>query len=118
MRNSWKIRSAVVFGLAITGFMLVDGDQTAQARPQYMKAFMTSYEGLEEEAKKVKCGLCHGKKKSERNKYGMAVGKGLEKKNEKDAEKLAEALKTAEKADSSTEGKTFGDLIADGKLPE
>ena len=96
MPNSWKIRTALVFGLAIAGFMLVSGEQTAQARPQYMKAFTTAYEGLADDAKKVKCGLCHGKKKSERNAYGMAFGKGLGKKNEKDAAKLAEALKAAD----------------------
>lgn len=119
MRNVWKIRLSVVFGVALAAAMLVGGPQQADARPQNLKGFTLKYPALKAEATKAKCGICHpGKDKKERNAYGMAVQKGLTKKNEKDAEKIAKALGDAEKAKSGTEGKTFGDLIEDGKLPK
>ncbi len=92
--------------------------QDAQARPKYMGAFNEAYPALKAQADTIKCGVCHfGDKKTNRNDYGMAVGKALGEKNVMDAEKIKEALKKAEADKSGTEGKTFGDLLKDGKLP-
>ena len=89
----------------------------AQARPEYMKGFNTAYPALAKEVEPVKCGVCHGSEKKIRNDYGKAVGEALGEAKVKDDAKIKEALMKAEKGKSSTEGKTFGDLIKDGKLP-
>jgi len=94
------------------------GGPEAQARPQYVKAFITAYPALKTEAEAAKCGICHPEeKKSVRNDYAKAFGAGLPEKNAKAEDALAAALKKAEAEKSGTEGKTFGDLIKDGKLP-
>lgn len=92
----------------------------AEARPQYMETFKKTYEPLKEAAEEKKCAVCHGVgKKTERNKYGQAVMAGLgDAKNVKNAEAVEKAIRAAEKKESGVEGKTFGDLIKEGKLPE
>ena len=92
---------------------------TADARPQYNKEFWAEYTSMKALAE-TKCDVCHKKDdKKVRNDYGKAVGEALgnPKKAETDVEKVKAALKTAEGKKSATEGKTFGDLIKDGKLP-
>jgi hypothetical protein len=107
-----------MLGAAIVAVMFTANADQAEARPPYLKAFVTAYPNLKDAAKAAKCGVCHPvKDKKKRNDYGMALGKAIGKKNEKDAAKLAEALKKTEKEKSGTEGKTYGDLIKDGKLP-
>jgi len=106
---------AAVGALAIVGAAMMAPE--AQARPQYLKGFITAYPDLEEGAKMKKCGMCHPKDKKMRIDYGKAVGSGLTKKNEKDAKAIEAALKKAEGVKSSG-GKTFGEMIKDGKLPE
>ena len=115
MRKSW---TWIACGVAFAGAALVSAPQSAQARPGYLKAFNTTYPALKDAAEGAKCGICHfGEKKSNRNYYGKAMGEGLGAKDIKDEKAVVEALKKAEAAKSSTEGKTFGDLIKDGKLP-
>ena len=106
---------AAVGALAILGAAVSAPE--AQARPQYLKSFIESYPSLADAAKMKKCGICHPKDKKMRLDYGKAVGEGLGKKNQKDAKVIAESLKKAESAKNS-DGKTFGELIKDGKLPE
>lgn len=93
----------------------------AQARPGYLKGFNAAYPALAKETETVKCGVCHPvMDKKMRNDYGKAMGEALGAKDVKgdgSAEKIEAALKKAEAGKSSTEGKTFGDLIKDGKLP-
>lgn len=94
------------------------GGPEAQARPQYVKAFITAYPALKTEAEAAKCGICHPEeKKAVRNDYGKAFGSGLTEKNAKGEEALAAAIKKAEGEKSETDGKTFGELIKEGKLP-
>lgn len=91
--------------------------QDAQARPKFLPAFKEAYPALVAQADTVKCNVCHfGDKKTNRNDYGMAVGKAIGEKNVMDAEKIKEALKKAE-GEKNADGKTFGELIKDGKLP-
>ena len=106
---------AAVAALAILGVAVLAPE--AQARPQYLKGFIEAYPALADAAKAKKCGICHPKDKKMRLDYGKAVGAGLVEKNQKNAEKIAEALKKAEEVKNS-DGKTFGELIKDGKLPE
>ena len=114
MRKSW---TWIACGVAFVGATLVGGPQNVQARPGYLKSFDTAYPALKA-TEATKCGVCHfGEKKTNRNDYGKAVGEALGAKDVKDADALTAALKKAEAGKSSTEGKTFGDLIKDGKFP-
>lgn len=92
----------------------------AEARPQYLDQFKKTYEPLAEQAEMKKCSVCHGMgKKTERNAYGKALVEALgDEKNVKEKESVAKVLKTVEDKKSSVDGKTFGDLIKEGKLPE
>jgi hypothetical protein len=114
-----KSATWLVCGLALAGLVLASAARTAEARPDYLnKGFIPTYEKVKAEAEKVKCNVCHyGDSKKNRNDYGKAVGEALGAANIKDVDKVKEALKKAEKGKSSVEGKTFGDLINDGKLP-
>lgn len=77
--------------------------------------------------KEAKCTVCHGEKsKKIRNEYGQALAKLLEKsdygakrrKDEPEAvqKELFEALDKVAK-EKSVSGQTFGEKIAEGKLP-
>ena len=114
------LRVAAVCGLALGVFSLVATPDRADARPQYRKAFATKYKELKELESEKKCGVCHpsGDNKKINNDYGEALKKHLgNNKNVKDEKKLDEALTAIEKEKSKVEGKTFGDLIKEGKLP-
>ena len=108
---------AVCLGLVVC--MSVD---STQARPQYNKEFQSAYPNVADAAKEAGCGVCHpgpkGKDKKKRNAYGMAFEEGLGDEKNVKGDGIGKALEAAGKAKSSVEGKTFGDLIKDGKLPE
>jgi hypothetical protein len=107
----------LVCGLAVA-FVLSAFSSVSEARPPYLKEFLGTYEKVKKEGEATKCNVCHyGESKKNKNDYGKAVGAALGGTNIKEAEKVVEALKKAEKEKSSVEGKTFGDLLADGKLP-
>lgn len=113
------LRLLTVMGVA--GLMLVAAN-TAQARPNYLAAFKKAYTDVAKN-NKVNCFVCHEKNdagkldKKKRNNFGQALGKALGKKNVKSASDVTAALKKAEGEKSAVEGKTFGDLLKDGKLP-
>ncbi len=72
--------------------------------------------------KKKKCLVCHqGKKKKNRNPYGQQLSMLLDKKKDKkDLEKIVASLKAVAemRRDPNDESSpTFGELIAEGKLP-
>lgn len=127
MREISKTLFAAVAALAVLGVALSAPE--LEARPQYLKQFVNQYPALADAAKMKKCLVCHpgenNKNKKIRNDYGQAVGAGLGKdkdgnpiKNEKNVQKIEAALKKAEEATSKKTGKTFGEMIEDGKLPE
>lgn len=108
----------MVCGAALAGLVLASMGQEAAARPPYLKSFVSTYEKVKAEAETQKCMVCHpGSSKKDRNDYGKAMGEALGGANIKDADKVVEALKKIEKEKSSVEGKTFGDLLSEGKLP-
>lgn len=113
--------SGLVGGVLLAGFAVLCSSQVAEARPDYNKQFWEIYKKeLGTQADAVKCNACHfGQEKKNRNDYGKAMGAALGDgaKNVKDADKIKEAIEKAAKEKSSTDGKTFGDLIKDGKLP-
>lgn len=107
----------IVCGLAVAGLVLASGLNSAEARPNYYPVFKSAYASVQE-ANTAKCGICHIGKPTEKtwNDYGVAFGKALGKKKANKAETQA-ALEKIEKEASSVEGKTFGDLLKEGKLP-
>lgn len=109
-----------VIAVTVATLILASAFMTgADARPQYNSAFKAKYTNVTE-AKTKKCGVCHSdpKKKKVRNNYGTALGKALGKDAKtKDKDKINAALDKAAKEKSHVEGKTFGDLLKDGKLP-
>lgn len=68
----------------------------------------------------VRCGVCHeGARKTDRNAYGTALANYLDKRRDKDdVVKIIEALATISKLPSRVPGKTFGDLLSEGSLPD
>lgn len=103
---------------------LIACSSQAEARPEYNKIFWTQYANELAAQAGVKCVACHvGEDKKNRNDYGKAVGEALLSKevggmkNEKSPDKIKAALKKAEAGKSAVEGKTFGELIKEGKLP-
>jgi hypothetical protein len=98
----------------------------AFAIKQFLDEFKEVYvkEGtpLATEVEAAKCNLCHvGKSKKDRNAYGEALAKLLDKKEDaKNVEKIRQALAEVSSlpSDPAVPGApTFGDLIAEGKLP-
>jgi hypothetical protein len=112
---------SLLAGVLMFGGLLFVSSNEADGRPQYNKAFGDAYpdnKAVGELAANAKCTVCHvGANKKMRNDYGMALGKAIGAKDEKDAQKIKDALKKIEAEKSGTEGKTFGDLLKDGKLP-
>ncbi len=94
--------------------------RTVEARPQYFETFKKTYEPLGKAAEEKRCAVCHGMgKKTERNKYGQAIAEAVgDQKNLKDDEAVLKAVRSVEAKASGVEGKTFGDLIKEGRLPE
>ena len=77
---------------------------------------------LAAEVETAKCNVCHkGKSKKDRNVYGEALAKLLDKKEDKDnKDKIRQALETVAKESSNpadASAPTFGGLIEQGKLP-
>lgn len=117
MKNCGRLAVAGACLFALTVMSLND----AAARPKYASVMTKQYEDLAKKHGKngkLTCAVCHpSKSKKDRNNFGAAMTKALGEKNVKDEDKIKEALVKLEKEKSATEGKTFGDLIKDGKLP-
>ena len=116
-----------LFVLACIAFAFALAPNSAKARPPYLNEFKAKYVKADGDAgdkefaalvEKTKCNVCHfGKEKKNRNDYGKALDKLLDKKTDsKDKEKIQKALETVEK-EKSAAGPTFGELIKEHKLP-
>lgn len=117
------MKKVVASALLVPAMLLVlAAPRPADARPQYHKSFKEVYPKLEAEAEEMKCGVCHGGEKGAKKKilsgYGQALREALgeENKNVKDADEIAGGLKKIEAKDCGN-GKTFGELLKEGKLP-
>lgn len=120
MQKIWNLRWTLLCSFACAAvFFCVLGQDRAQARPQYLRQFALQYKHLLEQAKEAKCKICHPKKKKKyHNKYGEAIEDVLgEEENVKDEDVIKKALKKSEEKDSAVDGKTYGDLIEAGELP-
>ena len=118
-----KLSCNAVAGLVLTlaGLVLFTSARPAQARPQYLGVWLSTYpDAAEKNSVKtaVKCNVCHyGASKKNRNDYGKAIIKALDgEKNVKDKEKFKEALNTAAK-EKNADGKTFQELLDAKELP-
>jgi cytochrome c2 len=129
MKKSLMIGLSVAIALSsVLAFVPQQADAVPafnnEFKAMYVKADSTDEKdvALVAAVKKVKCNVCHeGKKKTDRNAYGMALSELLDKKKDvKDKEKIQESLKKVAEMKSNPadpESKTFGELIAEGKLP-
>ncbi len=117
-----KLSWLLVVGFALA-LILSLAQSPAEAIPPFQKEFVKMYappgSPLAAKVKKVKCNICHkGKKKKDRNAYGEALAKLLDrKKDKKNVEKIRKALKTVESQSAKPGGPTFGELLKAGKLP-
>lgn len=112
-----KGMSRVVCGLAVAALVVAALSSNASARPNYVKSFKDLYPSVKIE-NNANCAVCHVGKPADKkwNDYGDALKKALGKEKATGDEATA-GLKKIEGEKSGTEGKTFGDLLKDGKLP-
>ena len=98
----------------------------AYAIPKFAEEFKAMYvkDGtpLAAAVEEAKCNVCHmGKSKKDHNAYGNALAERLDKKEDaKNVEKIRKALEEVAALPSDpakADAPTFGQLIADGKLP-
>jgi hypothetical protein len=93
----------------------------AEARPKFSPVFEANYKteysgtNLNTHA----CNICHaqGYTRYLLNNYGDAITITTQNRDKKDVYVIRQALKDAEDMPSAVPGKTFGDLIRDGRLP-
>ena len=129
------MKKAMLFALTgglVAGAMLWGSTPSAFAIKAFSDQFRSKYvkekPASEKEKKfaeavdKAKCLVCHqGKKKKDRNPYGIQLAELLDRKTDKDkAEKIQKAMDKVAKMKLEPKKKdspTFGDLIAAGKLP-
>jgi hypothetical protein len=125
MQKLRGVPSGLVCGLVLVGLVLALSPADADARTKYRTTFKQEYKKVAE-SNKVTCDVCHvpKKKKTDRNNYGKALLKTLKEavgdipdKGVVDVKKIKESLKKVEKEKSAIDGKTFGDLLKEGKLP-
>lgn len=131
MKSSWRVMILTVL-VAAMGLSVA---RPAGAIPPFFKQFEAKYikpEGNDQEKafaalaaaeETGKCLICHvkGKEKTERNAFGTELSKLLDKEADKEnVEKIIESLDkvAAMKSDPNDEkSPSFGELIAQGKLP-
>jgi predicted Ser/Thr protein kinase len=118
-RNAWVIGLGLVL---LAGPAIRPAYAIKQFADEFKEVYVKEGSPLAAEVEKAKCNVCHvGKSKKDRNAYGQALAERLDKKEDKDnKEKIRKALEEVA-ALSSDPGKadalTFGQLIAEGKLP-
>lgn len=103
--------------LAMLSFAAVQ-NELAYGRPRTMKVFNTTYEPYYRSVPDAhRCTVCHSSDKRVLNNYGHAVESTLGTKNESDLSAIERELRKTEELPSAIEGKTFGELIREGRLP-
>ena len=107
-------------GVLGIGLVLWATSREAEARPQYFASFKEKYSGVELPTTSEKCNVCHVAKKAKkmRNVYGQAVAEAINGKDVKDKAQITKALETAAGKESQVKGKTFGQLLEEGKWPD
>ena len=117
-RNAILVTAVVVAGFA--------APRSALAYKEFFDEFKKVYvpdenAPLAKGVETAKCNVCHaGSSKKERNAYGVALDKLLEKGDKKDADKIRKAFEEVGALPSDPEKKdspTFGALLKEGNLP-
>jgi len=120
MSRSCRHASVLVLAFAIVaGLAPAPAFAVKQFQDEFKAVYVKEGTPLAAAVETAKCNVCHvGKDKHNRNAYGEALDQRLDKKTDKDdKEKIRKALEEVAKLPSAVAGKTFGDLLADGKLP-
>ena len=111
--------TTIAIMLAVGSFAL--SATPAFAVKQFYDEFKNVYGSSLDQAAvaKAKCNICHeGKSKKDKNAYGKALDKLLDRKTDaKNPAKIREALESVAGMKSPS-GKTWGEIIKSGKLPE
>jgi len=118
----------LIVRVAVFGVVLAAASQAREAfaikqfADQFKDVYVKEGTPLAAEVEAAKCNVCHkGKSKKDKNSYGEALAKLLDKKEDKEnVEKIREALATVAKESSdpaNPSAPTFGALIEEGKLP-
>ena len=107
-----------IVAIAASGLM---SPEQVQARMPYFNAFKAEYTKLDgAKVDETKCGICHGGEKGANkkklSKYATELKGALGKSNVKDEAEIKKALKAVEAKDAG-DGKTYGDLLKEGKFP-
>lgn len=117
------IAAIVVLALAAVLFTPVPAFAIKQFQDQFKELYVkpdgtSEQQAFAELVKSAKCNVCHeGKSKKNRNAYGEKLSELLDKKaDKKDVDKIRASLEKVAGM-KSPEGPTFGELIAEGKLP-
>ena len=129
MRKAWLFALTAAL---VAGAMLWGSTPSALAVKAFSDQFRAKYvkekpandkeKALAEAVAKAKCLVCHeGKSKKNRNPYGRQLAELLDRKTDKEnLEKIKKALERVAKTKVDPKKKdspTFGDRIAQGKLP-
>lgn len=121
-RTSMSFRLAVVSAALVLGFASREAFAIKQFSDEFKAVYVKDGTPLAAAVESAKCNVCHkGKSKKDRNAYGEALAKLLDKKDDKDnKDKIRQALETVAKESSNpadASAPTFGALIEQGKLP-
>jgi hypothetical protein len=122
IRASQFVQLAVIGGALILASVSREAFAIKQFADEFKAVYVKDGTPLAAEVETAKCNVCHkGKSKKDRNVYGDALAKLLDKKEDKDnKDKIRQALETVAKESSNpadAAAPTFGGLIEQGKLP-
>jgi len=121
-RTSLSFRLAVLMATIVLGTTAREAFAIKQFADEFKAVYVKDGSPLAAEVESAKCNVCHkGKSKKDRNAYGEALAKLLDKKEDKEnKDKIRQALETVAKESSNpadASAPTFGALIEQGKLP-
>lgn len=102
--------------IAVAGAMFMVDARPVLAQKQYMDEMKKKYEPVSKLIDEQKCGVCHGKQKTQRSEFAKALEKALGEKKVKDAEKIQKAFDAVGDQEYA-DGKKYGDLLKAGSLP-
>ena len=121
-RPNLSFRIAALTAALVLGSASREAFAIKQFSDEFKAVYVKDGSPLAAEVEAAKCNVCHkGKSKKDRNVYGEALAKLLDKKEDKaNVEKIREALAMVGKESSdpaNPAAPTFGSLIEAGKLP-
>ncbi|NCX98897.1 MAG: hypothetical protein EBX35_10080 [Planctomycetia bacterium] len=121
-RTSLSFRLAALTAAFVLGSAAREAFAIKQFADEFKAVYVKDGTPLAAAVESAKCNVCHkGKSKKDRNPYGEALAKLLDKKEDKDnKDKIRQALETVAKESSKpgdASAPTFGALIEEGKLP-